>query len=173
MPIEYIRKWLFDSEMKKPMSISNETSNAIGVYMLHNKEDNQIEQLKKQILSQGVKTDEISILLFANQKEALVSEEKNYTQKDIKWAGYPQGETINKFITKKYKRFYYLCPTMDAHQYFILSKINADFKAGVYSKGIENLLDLTIDNAFVSPTKSLQDIYTTITKLRNKNNDSK
>jgi hypothetical protein len=172
MPIDSIKKWLFQKELKKPIEIATEKSNAIGVFVDFMKEED-LSQLSKLIQQQGGKQEDVCFLLFANQKEAIVSDVPSYCLKDIKWAGFPQSEAITKFISRNYKRFYYLSPKLDAHQYYVLSKIKADFKAGIYSKGIETILDLTIDNDFQSSLESLKEIHSTIAKLTTKNNGQK
>lgn len=169
MPLDSIKKWLFNKELKKEINILEDNGLSVGVYTLYNADQSQIEAIQNYIVAQGTKREDIHILAFANQKEAITNTAYPvYTQKDIKWAGFPQNESVTKFVSRKYKRFYYLCPTYDAHQWYILSKIKADFKAGIYAPGIETMLDFTLDNQFSGPLESLKEIYSTISKLRSK-----
>lgn len=169
MPLNSIKKWLFNKELKKEISIIEDNGIAVGIYTLYNSDQSQIEAIFNYIMAQGIKRENIHVLAFANQKEAIVNASYPvYCQKDIKWAGFPQHDVVTKFISRKYKRFYYLCPTFDAHQHYILSKIKADFKAGIYAPGIETMLDFTLDNQFSGPLESLKEIYSTISKLRSK-----
>jgi hypothetical protein len=91
-----------------------------------------------------------------------------YSIKEITWAGYPKSDVITKFISRKYKKFYFLCPSYEKHHQFILSKISADFKAGVFHKEIEKKLDLTIDHQYQSANESLKEINQLINQLTNK-----
>jgi hypothetical protein len=169
MPLNSLKKWLFNKELKKEINVLEDNGVAVGIYTLYNNDQSQIEEIYNFIATQGTKRENIHILAFANQKEAIVNATYPvYTQKEIKWAGFPQHENVTKFISRKYKRFYYLCPSFDAHQRYILSKIKADFKAGIYAPSIETMLDFTLDNQFSSPLESLKEIYTTISKLRSK-----
>jgi hypothetical protein len=169
MPFDFVKKWFFDMELKKDVKITEDNGSSIGIYIPYTADVHQIEAIYTFIGSHGTKREDIHILSFASQKEPIpTSTMPVYTLKDLKWSGFPQNDGVLNFISRRYKRFYYLCPSYLGHQKYIVSKIKADFKAGVYSNGIEKLLDLTLDNTFASPLESLKEIYGTISKLRSK-----
>jgi hypothetical protein len=165
MPIQFIKNSLYQSELKKRLSAVPKKHAAVGVLVEWNNNQADIDKLKNSIASKGVPKDDIHILAFVRSKEPVQCDEKHYTLKDLAWAGFPKGEAVDQFLGNKYKQFYYLCPSCAQHQKFILAQIVADFKACVYSKGVEGIFHLTIDNSFVSPSQSYQEINQLITKL--------
>ncbi len=173
MPLEFFKNWLFENELKKEIEITKDNGSSIGIYIPYIDNLSQIDAIRNFIVTHGTKMEDIHFLSFANQNVPLLSPSiPVYTLKDINWYGVPKNKIALDFISRKYKRFYYLFPTYTSHQKFIVSKIKADFKAGIYSRGIESKLDLTLDNKFSAPLESLKEIYSTIMKLRSKNNDS-
>ncbi len=167
MPFDFIKKWYFDVALKKEVSVTEDNGASVGIYMQYLNDESHFDVLKTYIAHHGTKYEDIHFLSFANQKESVIAQQV-YTLKDIKWYGIPECDLVSKFIARKYKRFYYLCPTMENHQLYVLSKIKADFKAGIYSKGVETLLDFTLDKKFSGPLESMREIDTTILKLRSK-----
>ncbi len=167
MPIDSIKKWLFKKEQGKKIKAS-EANNMIGVFLDADLGNLDISHIKE-ILAQKYQKHSIVFLAFINEKEI-----KNqvslpfYCQSHIKWAGFPENEAITEFLSKKYSRFYYLSNHFDKHQEFIVSKVNADFKAGLHNKGIEQYLNFILDTKEEKPEKALIEIEKTLLKFLQK-----
>jgi hypothetical protein len=141
-----------------------ENGSSIGFFITDN-DGNETKELKAYLLNIGYKESEIFVLRYIPKKEEIVEQGECYTVKDIKWAGYPVSEKVNNFIRRKYAKFYYLCHQYESHQHYIMSKIKANFKAGVYYNGLEKILDLTIDNEIKNACKNYIEIEQIIHKL--------
>lgn len=166
MPLNLIKNWLYNSELVKKLTYAGSTAE-VGIY-LEDAENCQIDSLTTILKKSGYSEDQIHLLRFLRKKELTPGDDHAYSLKEITWSGFPNSDEVSKFLSKKYKKFFYLCPSYEKHQQFILSKINADFKAGVFHKGIESKLDLTIDHQFHSASQSLRDINQLINHLTNK-----
>jgi hypothetical protein len=165
MPISFIKKWIFQKAVKSPVSPSDSSDNAIGVFINYPQNTEEIEQLTK-VISQTEKTKSaIHILAFINQKEVTAAKCKYYSLKELKWAGYPESTDVNEFLGRKYQKFYYLSPTYEDHQHYILSKVQGKFKAGVHHKGIEPNLSFMIDAPYKNSIESYKVINETLDKI--------
>lgn len=170
MIVEYIRNWIYNKELKKQVLYKKHDQALVGIMCDYTNNDNELQEIYKILNQIGYSSEKIVFLLYHNAKGPITSSHAIYTKDDIHWTGFPKSEKVNDFITQHFKSFYYLSTRFDLHQKFILSKIKADFKAGVYSKGIEDMLDLTIDSKNESPSSLLKEILQLITKLKENKN---
>ena len=170
MIVEYIRKFLYEKELKKSVQYKNNKEDLVGVMFDFSNNDNETNEIYRILNQIGFSNEKIVFLLYDNSKAPKEKKQNTYYKDEISWIGFPKTEVVNDFMSNKYKSFYFLSSNFDLQQKFILSKIKADFKAGVYSKGIENLLDLTIDSKKETPSKLLKEILQLITKLKENKN---
>jgi hypothetical protein len=167
MPLEFIKNWIYTKELNKKI-VSAKSSNHIGVFINYPTHIEELALIKKYFMSKGSKADEIQLLAYIPQNEVSKSECAFYCLKDIKWAGFPKAISIDDFLKNRFKKFYYLCTTFEEHQRFVLSKVQADFKAGVSHRGIEKYLDFILDAPLKSLDQSLLEINHTIDKITKK-----
>lgn len=170
MIVEYIRNFLYEKELKKSVQYKNNKEDLVGVMFDFSNNDNETQEIYRILNQIGFSNEKIVFLMYENTKAPKEKKQNTYYKDDINWTGYPKSEVVNDFMSNKYKSFYFLSTNFDLQQKFILSKIKADFKAGVYSKGIEKLLDITIDSKNETPSKLLKEILQLITKLKENKN---
>jgi hypothetical protein len=164
MPFEFLKNWIFKQELKKTITIPSNNNSLVGVFINATIQD-EINKVMDVLVRKGIKKENIRFLAFDNKLESINPITKSYNQKDIKWAGYPQSVEIDEFLKANYQKFYYLASSYEPHQEFILSKIQAKFKAGVHHKGIEKKLDFIVDAPFQNIVESLKVINQTLEKI--------
>jgi hypothetical protein len=165
MPLDFLKRWIFNAELKKSIILNSASSELVGVFINYPLIVDDVLKLEKSLFAKGIKKENIRVLAFDNKVESTNVIYKTYNLKNLKWAGYPQSTDIDEFLKTKYKKFYYLASSYEDHQKFILSKVQAEFKAGIHFKGIEQYLDFIIDAPFQNIDQSFKEINKTIEKI--------
>lgn len=168
MVFDFIKHWLFDKAYNAQIEYDKGSSRFVGVFMLYNGQSSELDQVIQILAHQGVKYEDIKFLLFQNSKGELPTDKPIYGLNQIHWSGYPNSTKIDEFLKNNFKNFYYLIPELNSQLKFIVHKVKSEFSAGIYSKGIEPYMELTIDNQYISPPNSLKEIFQLITKLKSK-----
>lgn len=168
MFLEYIKNWIYEKELKKTGSGTTTNGGQIGIIMDYTKNNNVSEDIIRLLNQNGVQKEKIVFITYHNVKEKLPQDLPVFTKDQLHWSGYPKSVEVEKFITYNFNAVYYLASNFDKHFLFILSKIRSNFMAGVYHKGIEQYLDLTIDTIKTDPVEILKELLQMITKLKEK-----
>ena len=136
---------LGNADKKIARSIVPGEAKSIGV-LLDNADDTQLAAVRSYFQHKGISSDQLEFLLFLPEKPVELPSSLYYHQKEIKWAGFAFNEDIASFLSHTYGKLYYLFADFDIHQQLILKHCKAAFKTGIYTKGLEPWLDLTIDD---------------------------
>ncbi|MBK8701601.1 MAG: hypothetical protein IPN29_19440 [Saprospiraceae bacterium] len=166
MAFDFLRKWLFENALKNALASNAPTTKGkIGVFFNLPADPGEIDRLLEVFRKKGLKSQDISFLVYVPDKLMNPIDLPHYTPKEINWSRYASNEAVNNFVGTRFDRFYFLCPVFENHHRFILAQVVAALKAGVFSPGVESFLDLTLDRSFVSASQSLKDIEDLIYKL--------
>ena len=136
---------LGNADKKIARSIVPGEAKSIGV-LLDNADDTQLAAVRSYFQHKGISSDQLEFLLFLPEKPVELPSCLYYHQKEIKWAGFAFNEDIASFLSHTSGKLYYLFADFDIHQQLILKHCKAAFKTGIYTKGLEPWLDLTIDD---------------------------
>lgn len=165
MAFNWLKKWMLGNADKKIAgSIVPGEAKSIGV-LLDNADEIQLASIRSYFQQKGVSVDQMEFLLFLPEKPLEVPSCLYYHQKEIKWAGFAFNENIVSFLAHTYGRLYYLCADFEVHQQLILKHCKAAFKTGIYTKGLEPWLDLTIDDHPVDSLAKIKLIDNWIDKI--------
>jgi len=154
---EFIYNWKTKKalkQIKKKETISFSDAKNIG--LLFDNDEN-YQKTKGFIASLTNDGKIVSVLIKSKEKE--VSNSNYFTEKQCKWFGKIENESVNKFINIEFDYLFLLNENPHYLSESILASTNAKCKVGIHNEEKEQFFELMFDN---SKKESIDSFYKTV-----------